>query len=122
MAEIIPFPRRAAPEQSAAPEQARESEQPEQPAGPAVEPLWRETVGEVFRGIRQARGERLADVARRSGVSVQYLSEVERGRKEPSSEMVAAIAGAYELSLLDLTLAVAGRLAPPASGAVLNAA
>jgi len=113
MAEIIPFPRRAAPEQARV---------PEQPAGPAVEPLWRETVGEVFRGIRQARGERLADVARRSGVSVQYLSEVERGRKEPSSEMVAAIAGAYELSLLDLTLAVAGRLAPPASGAVLNAA
>jgi len=107
MAEIIPFPKRAAPER---------------PVASEVEPLWRETVGEVFRGIRQTRGERLADVARRSGVSVQYLSEVERGRKEPSSEMVAAIAGAYELSLLDLTLAVAGRLAPPASGAVLNAA
>jgi transcriptional regulator with XRE-family HTH domain len=61
-------------------------------------------------------------VARRAGVSVQYLSEVERGRKEPSSEMIAAIAGAHDLSLHDLTLTVAERLARPASGAVLQAA
>jgi DNA-binding XRE family transcriptional regulator len=112
MGEIITFPRRA--QQTA---NEREHEVP-----PAVDPLWREAVGDVLRGVRQEHGDRLADVAERAGVSVQYLSEVERGRKEPSSEMIAAIAGAQGLTLLDLTLAVAGRLGTQQSaGAVLQA-
>lgn len=41
------------------------------------------------------------------GSPPQYLSEIERGRKEPSSEMIAAVAGALDVTLLDLTLAVA---------------
>src|SRR5699024_12657069 len=40
----------------------------------------------------------------------QYLSEIERGVKEPSSEMIAAVAGALGVTLLDLTVAVARRL------------
>lgn len=71
------------------------------------EPLWREAVGDVLRRTRHERGERLADTARRSGVSPQYLSEIERGLKEPSSEMLAAVAGALDLTLVDLTSAVA---------------
>ena len=58
------------------------------------EPLWRELVGASCGRERLARGERLADVAERAGVSTQYLSEVERGLKDPSSEMLSAVAGA----------------------------
>jgi transcriptional regulator with XRE-family HTH domain len=52
----------------------------------------------------------LGETAARAGVSPQYLSEIERGAKEPSSEMIAAVAGALEVSLLDLTMAVAESL------------
>ena len=75
------------------------------------EPLWRQLLGHQLRAERVARAERLTDVARRAGVSPQYLSEVERGRKEPSSEMLAAIGGALDLTLLDLTSRVRDQLA-----------
>jgi transcriptional regulator with XRE-family HTH domain len=74
------------------------------------QPLWRQALGEQLRILRQERGERLSDTAERAGISPQYLSEVERGRKEPSSEMIAAIGGALGLTLVDLTLAVAESL------------
>ncbi|ROS68705.1 helix-turn-helix protein [Curtobacterium sp. PhB172] len=74
------------------------------------EPLWRDVVGQELRGRRRGRGDTLHDVARRAGVSPQYLSEMERGRKDPSSEMLAAVAGALESSLLDLTAAAAEQL------------
>ena len=66
------------------------------------ERLWRELVGEELHRERSARGERLKDVAERAGVSLQYLSEVERGLKDPSSEMLQAIAGALDLSVREL--------------------
>ncbi|GAA4822536.1 hypothetical protein GCM10023201_05600 [Actinomycetospora corticicola] len=66
------------------------------------EPLWREVVGRRVRALRRDRGERLADTAERAGISPQYLSEVERGRKDPSSEILAAVAGALEVPLRDL--------------------
>ncbi|HTU76671.1 MAG TPA: helix-turn-helix transcriptional regulator [Trebonia sp.] len=74
---------------------------PEPPALP--EPLWREVVGSRLRRLRRERGERLAETAARAGISPQYLSEIERGRKEPSSEMIAAVTGAFGLTLIDLT-------------------
>ncbi|MEL5992284.1 helix-turn-helix domain-containing protein [Microbacterium phosphatis] len=80
------------------------------------DPLWRHLVGERLRRMRHARGERLADVARRAGISVQYLSEIERGRKEASSEMVAAVLGALDGTLLDLTSGVAEDLRATAGG------
>ena len=73
------------------------------PAPATPEPLWREAVGTELRQERRTRGERIADVAARAGVSPQYLSEVERGRKDPSSEVLSALAGALGLSVLDLT-------------------
>ena len=76
----------------------------------APEPLWRDVLGEQLRRIRHDRGERLADTAERAGVSPQYLSEMERGLKEPSSEMIAAVAGALEVTLVDLTAAVVDEL------------
>jgi hypothetical protein len=47
------------------------------------EPLWREVVGARLRHLRRRGGVTLVEVARRAGISAQYLSEVERGRKPP---------------------------------------
>ena len=74
--------------------------------GQAPEPLWREMLGNRLRSLRTDRDETLAQTAERAGISPQYLSEIERGRKEPSSEMIAALAGALDTTLADLTLAV----------------
>jgi transcriptional regulator with XRE-family HTH domain len=79
-------------------------------AGAAKEPRWRDLVGEEFRAARRRQGDTLRDVARRANLSTQYLSEIERGRKEPSSEIIAAVAEALGLTLLDLTTGVADRL------------
>lgn len=73
----------------------------------APEPLWRELVGREVHRERARRGERLVDVAERAGVSMQYLSEVERGLKDPSSEMLHAIAGALDLGVRELATRVA---------------
>lgn len=73
-------------------------------------PLWREQVGRQLRRLRTDRGETLAETADRAGISPQYLSEVERGRKDASSEMLAALTGALGASLLDITLAVSADL------------
>lgn len=78
--------------------------------GRTAEPLWRDALGESLRALRHDRGEKLTDTATRAGISPQYLSEIERGMKDPSSEMIAAVAGALELTLTDLTVAVAERL------------
>lgn len=81
----------------------------------AEEPLWRDALGAELRRLRHERGEILGETAARAGVSPQYLSEMERGRKEPSSEMIAAVAGALDVTLVDLTLGVAERLVEPAA-------
>lgn len=72
------------------------------------EPLWREALGRSLRATREEQGGRLVDVAERAGISPQYLSEIERGRKEPSSEMIAAVSGALGVDLDDLLLDIAG--------------
>ena len=59
-----------------------------------------------LRALRAERAETLAETAERAGISPQYLSEIERGRKEPSSEMIAALAGALDTTLADLTTQV----------------
>lgn len=66
-------------------------------------PLWREAAGQVIREERSRQERTLADVAGDAGVSTQYLSEIERGRKEPSSEVLEAVGGALGLGLVDLT-------------------
>jgi transcriptional regulator with XRE-family HTH domain len=80
----------------------------QEPAAP--ERLWRDVLGERLRTLRLRHGETLAETSTRAGVSPQYLSEVERGRKEPSSEMIAAIAGALDTTLVDLTSGVSEEL------------
>jgi transcriptional regulator with XRE-family HTH domain len=67
------------------------------------EPLWREVLGQRLRTLRLDQQETLAETAGRAGISPQYLSEIERGRKDPSSEMIAALAGALGTTLIGLT-------------------
>ena len=92
----------------------RRGPQPEPPFPPQEplpqEPLWREVLGQRLRALRQDQQETLAETAGRAGISPQYLSEIERGRKEPSSEMIAALAGALGTTLIQLTEQVAGDL------------
>ncbi|WP_306319424.1 MULTISPECIES: helix-turn-helix domain-containing protein [unclassified Streptomyces] len=78
---------------------------------PVPEPLWRHVVGDVLRRRRRAQGRTLRDVADVAGISMPYLSEVERGRKEASSEMLAAVAGALGLGLVDVLALAQGELA-----------
>ena len=82
------------------------------------EPLWRHMLGDSLRERRNDLGQTLDEIATRAGVSPQYLSEVERGLKEPSSEIIAAGSGALGTTLLDLTIDVARSLSvvsPPAA-------
>lgn len=72
------------------------------PAPVAREPLWRHLVGGVLRRERLAQGRTLQDVADAARISMPYLSELERGRKEASSEVLAAAAHALGLGLADL--------------------
>ena len=64
--------------------------------------LLRSAIGTVLRRIRQDQGRTLQDVARAAGVSMPYLSEVERGLKEVSSEILAGICRALGIALPDL--------------------
>ncbi|MGW1273620.1 helix-turn-helix domain-containing protein, partial [Streptomyces sp. NPDC002491] len=75
------------------------------------EPLLRDLVGDVLRRERQAQERTLKDVADEARISMPYLSEVERGRKEASSEVLAAAAQALGLSLGDLLARTQGELA-----------
>ncbi len=102
MGELIGFPQR------------------ERRVGP--EPLWREAVGQELRGERLRQERTLAEVAGDAGVSTQYLSEIERGRKEPSSEILGAVTGALGLRLVDLTARLTRTLASRPTGPLALAA
>jgi len=62
----------------------------------------REAIGSSLRRVRTARRRTLREVSRRARVSLGYLSEVERGRKEASSELLAAICEALDVALPEL--------------------
>lgn len=72
--------------------------------------VMRQFVGEVLRARRIAEGLTLRDVSARARVSLGYISEVERGQKEPSSELLAALAGALEVPLSKVLLDVSSLL------------
>jgi transcriptional regulator with XRE-family HTH domain len=82
------------------------------PGGRVRRPLLRTMIGDVLRRTRTEQGRTLADVARAARVSLPYLSELERGRKEASSEVLAAVCDALRIELADVlaeVLVVAGR-------------
>lgn len=72
--------------------------------------MLREAVGERLRRARAAQSRTLRDVSHAARVSLGYLSEVERGRKEASSELLASICDALDLPLPELLVTVAGDL------------
>jgi XRE family transcriptional regulator, stress-response regulator len=72
--------------------------------------LLRHELGEVLREIRQDQGRTLRDVASSSAVSLGYLSELERGTKEASSELLAAVCTGLGLSLSEVLELVRDRV------------
>lgn len=68
----------------------------------APEPELRALIGAVLRAERLGQGRTLADVADDANVSLPYLSEIERGRKEISSELLTAVIDALDLPLTDV--------------------
>ncbi len=61
--------------------------------------LLREVIGDVLRDARTSQGRTLREVSDSARVSLGYLSEVERGRKEASSELLSAICSALRVPL-----------------------
>ena len=94
----------------------------ERPEDATAEPLWREAVGEQLRDERHRQERTLNEVAERAGISTQYLSEVERGRKEPSSEILGAVGGALGLRLVEVTRRVTRSLSSRPTGPLALAA
>jgi transcriptional regulator with XRE-family HTH domain len=73
--------------------------------------LMRRLLGDVLRRRRTAQGRTLREVAASARVSLGYLSEVERGRKEASSELLAAICAALGVPLSVVMREVSDELA-----------
>jgi len=74
--------------------------------------LLREAIGGILRRARTDRRRTLREVSHEARVSLGYLSEVERGRKEASSELLASICDALEFPLSDLLVEVAAVMRP----------
>ena len=78
---------------------------------PARPMLLRELIGESLREERVAQGRTLREVSKAAQVSLGYLSEVERGQKEASSELLAAMCAALDLPLSVVLNLVSEKLA-----------
>src|ERR687890_51926 len=82
--------------------------------GPRREPpmiLLRRLLGDVLRRQRQRQGRTLREVSSSARVSLGYLSEVERGQKEASSELLSAICDALEVRMSEVMREVSDDLA-----------
>ena len=93
----------------------KEIEETPRQVAPVVEeakiiPL-RQAIGEVLRDVRQRQGRTLREVSQRARVSLGYLSEVERGQKEASSELLAWICQALDTPMSQMLREVADRMA-----------
>ena len=73
--------------------------------------LIRQEIGDVLRTHRQRQGQTLRQVAAKASVALGYQSEVERGQKEVSSEILASVAEALEVPLSVLMRQVSERVA-----------
>jgi len=71
----------------------------------------RQVLGDVLRRRRMAQGRTLRDVAAAARVSLGYLSEVERGQKEASSELLASICTALDVPMSEVIREVSDDLA-----------
>ena len=88
--------------------------------------LLRHAVGSAIRRLRLARGLTLRQVSQSSAISLPYLSEIERGRKEPSSEIIQTVCAVLDITLRELMretdaeLIVAERSHPGSPAPVLD--
>ena len=73
--------------------------------------LFRRLLGEVLRARRMEQGRSLRDLCAEAAVSLGYMSEIERGQKEASSELLSAICEALDLPLSALLSSVSDRFA-----------
>jgi transcriptional regulator with XRE-family HTH domain len=73
--------------------------------------LVRQEIGDVLRDFRQQKRQTLRQVASRASVALGYLSEIERGQKEASSEILLSIAEALDTPLSTIMREVSDRLA-----------
>lgn len=73
--------------------------------------LLRQEVGNALRSRRRALGRTLREVSAQSSVSLGYLSEIERGEKEASSELLASICQALQMPVSRMLLDVSDRVA-----------
>lgn len=73
--------------------------------------LLRELIGETLREERALQSKTLREISKAARVSLGYLSEVERGQKEASSELLAAICGALDVPLSVILSVVSEKLA-----------
>lgn len=77
---------------------------------PAREPLLREALGMSLRAFRADKGVTLRELATQARVSPGYLSELERGRKEVSSELLASVCVALDTTVSELLMEAAANL------------
>jgi transcriptional regulator with XRE-family HTH domain len=80
--------------------------------------LIRRLLGDVLRRTRQDQGRTLREVSQNARVSLGYLSEVERGRKEASSELLASICRALDTPLSEVLRQVSDEVARVEAAAV----
>lgn len=73
--------------------------------------LVRQEIGDVLRDLRLQKGRTLRQVAGRASVALGYLSEVERGQKEASSEILASVADALDTPISVIMREVGDRIA-----------
>ena len=73
--------------------------------------LFRRQLGDVLRGERMRRGMTLRELSSGARISLGYISEIERGQKEASSECLAAICRALDVPLSVIMQKVSGEIA-----------
>ncbi|MCL8027313.1 helix-turn-helix domain-containing protein [Nocardioides bruguierae] len=86
--------------------------------------LFRRLLGDVLRAHRVERGLTLRQVSQEARVSLGYISEIERGQKEASSELLASLCGALEVPLSSVLRSVSDAVAleEAALGSAVDAA
>jgi transcriptional regulator with XRE-family HTH domain len=73
--------------------------------------IFRRLLGDVLRSARMQRGMTLRDLSAEARVSLGYISEIERGQKEASSELLSSLCEAMDLPLSDVLRDVADAVA-----------
>ena len=84
--------------------------------------LFRRSLGDILRSRRTELGLTLREVSGAARVSLGYISEIERGQKEASSELLASLCDALEMPLSDVLREVADAVALEEAAALVAAA